>query len=162
LDKKKLIGRTFLLKKPKGILLYFDSELVIDIYNKFSILREYANIDFFKNEYIYNNKEKFIVELVRNINILKIQDLQDLKSQLNANVTPKIYPNMPICLRGIIKKIQFNKIILEDKSRVIVQLSSKDKILHEKKFIQDRQIFILGYIDSIQSSIIIKCGVILL
>ena len=161
---KKIICTGLRLKKPKGILLYFDNEFIIDIYNKFSILREYNNIDFFKNEEIYNNKEKFVVDLVKNINIFKIQDLHDLKNKLNSNDTPKIYPNMPICVRGTIKKIQFNKIILEDKDsvKITVQLSLKDKILHEKKFIQDRQIFILGYIDSIQNGITIKCGVILL
>jgi hypothetical protein len=154
--------------KPINKVLYINKNILLEIHKKYIALdKSLQNTVLFDSEKI--SYEALAVEI---IDMNKIFDMEEIHcaveevSNINSVVKPNIYPNMPLCIFGKLSN-RFNKIVLKpfnSKTDYSIHISalSQNFIKKEKTFIENRQIFIIGIVKSIEKNIVIDVGAVLL
>ena len=163
----------FSIAEPSGKILYVDKSKVFELYKKNISLKEkgYRDLLPISLDIEKISFEKLAYNLVIENDIYDISNLYELRDNiLNKSIDEQseIYINMPICTHGkIIKKPFLKKTMLvnnleNNKKYEVNILIQNFSIEKEKMFIEKNEIFILGTVASLEKTISIDVGAILI
>ena len=165
----------FYIAEPSGKILYVNENKIFEIYKKYISLnnqtKQYSYLLPISLNVDKISFEKLALDIISKDEIYDIYDLYKLRdkvSKKSIDEESEIYVNMPICTHGKIIKKSFSKKlmlieILEDNRKFELNIQIDNfSIEKEKMFIDRNEIFILGTIISLENTLSIDVGAILI
>jgi len=170
-EKSPLIA--FYEAEPSGKILYVNENKIFEIYKKYLSLNTKSKYNSLIPSSLDRDMisfEKLAINLISEDNIYEIASLYELRDRMlekSLEDESEIYINMPICTHGKIIKKAFSKKItllaeLEDSKTELNVLVHDFSIEKEKMFIDKNEIYILGTVASLEKTISIDVGAILI